>query len=98
MDRKADSIIKYFWGSLIEALSLSSTFIRRMKLYFINGPLRQVILHVVKPPIFWNMFVRAYRDGSFAGLRIQPRGDASGRFEVSYRLPYIYYLSYKHNT
>ena len=26
------------------------------------------------------MFVRAYRDGSFAGLRIQLRGDASRRF------------------
>ena len=37
------------------------------------------------------MFVRAYRDGSFAGLRIQPRGDASGRF--AYPIYTIYHIN-----
>ena len=68
-----------FSGPLVEAVSSSSTFVGRMKLYSIDDPLRQIILHIVKPPIFWNVFVRAYRDGSFAGLRIKPRGDANGR-------------------
>ena len=46
----------------------ASTFVGRMKLYSINSPLPQVILHIVKPPILCNVFVGAYRDGSFAGF------------------------------
>jgi len=33
--------------------------------------LHQVILCIVKPPIFWNVFVRAYRDGSLQEVAIQ---------------------------
>ena len=33
--------------------------------------LRQVILRIVKPPIFWNVFVRAYRDGSLQDVAIE---------------------------
>jgi hypothetical protein len=31
--------------------------------------LRQVILCIVKPPLIWSMFVKAYRDGSLEGRR-----------------------------
>ena len=33
--------------------------------------LRQVILPIVKPPIFWNVFVGAYRDGSLQEAAVQ---------------------------
>lgn len=33
--------------------------------------LRQVILHIVRPPIFWSVFVRAYRDGSLQEVATQ---------------------------
>ena len=33
--------------------------------------LGQVILHIVRPPIFWNVFVRAYRDGSLQEVATQ---------------------------
>jgi hypothetical protein len=33
--------------------------------------LRQVILCIVKPPIFWNVFVREYRNGSLEGVAVQ---------------------------